>query len=161
MNQEYIDTADPGEKFVAPFRCPFSGHISNGVIKFVVLQPCGHVVSQRALQEMSEAQTMSIPLTQPSSSSASPSTDPSTSPHAQLDLQSVSHAYRQCIICQKSYLPNKDVIELASDPSTQSTSGPDLAQKEKKRSHDLQTVEPHSISPVPDRTPSSKRPKLS
>lgn len=165
MNKEYIDAVESGETFMAPFMCPFTGHASNGVIKFVALQTCGHVMSQRAIKEMAEQQQIvqqSGKAETSSSSSATPSATTDGASSAESTKPSLTTDKRQCLVCHKPYNPLTDLVELASDlHASQTQSNGDMDRKTKKRAYDQQIESNATTSTASQNPPDAKRAKLS
>jgi len=165
-----MEAAESGETFVAPFVCPFTGHASNGVVKFVILQPCGHVMSQRAIKEMEDPQhsvhRSDKGVSSSTSSSAASAIAASTAGPVPADSSksNLGTDKRQCLMCHQPYNSLTEIVELASEHQASPTSAGDHDRKLKKRAHDQQT-EPKSSSSTATTAlqspPEAKRAKLS
>jgi hypothetical protein len=168
MNQEFQkEERDP--TFVAPFQCPFTSHFSNGIIKFIILRPCGHVMTHRALKEMAEETKDTSPLPQQSTalSNGTFSSEPNNG-------TSSSAMLTPCPICQKGFSWQKDVIEIvpqhsadgASEPTASPTENGSSTKDEhvnhKKRPHDSETKldEENAATEEKEEEPPTKRAKV-
>lgn len=134
INPEYLLISEDSDEFVAPFLCPFTQELSNGVTRFVVIRPCGHVMSQSALKELSSIATMPHQATtKDHSASIGPSSvAPNFSSLTATEATSTEAASLSstCLSCSTSYKP-EDVIDLPSASS--STSLEENSRNPKKR----------------------------
>lgn len=137
---------------MAPFVCPFTGFLSNGVIKFVALKPCGHVMSQKAFKELVAEQgtrpdeKQDLPSSSSNASDAPHSTQ--TTLTSAVDDKPHSDAYiRYCPICQIQCKADSDVIILASEDELPIP----RKSKEKKRNNS-------SLQESSEQTPSDELP---
>lgn len=51
-NKTQVRLSDMNERFNGPFTCPITETDSNGRNKFVAIRNCGHVMSEKALQQI-------------------------------------------------------------------------------------------------------------
>jgi hypothetical protein len=171
MNKDFVASEETSDGFVPPFVCPFTGHLANGIIKFVVLKPCGHVMCQKSLIELSgeeQPETSADSKEESSKKASSSSSQASPSLHADQPLaessgggptnssaRSLQISNRSCPVCQKSFSSTTgDIIILASGEDFSPPS------KEKKRSKQDQ-VQSQEPTPSDEKAPPSKRAKAS
>lgn len=135
MNPEYTHVSEEIDTFIPPFSCPFTQDLSNGVIKFVIIRPCGHVLSLRALKELSdEPAGKSTDLHTSTTAKTSASEHPTgiSSPNNNKAATSPNSAPTKCCLtCQTPYR-SEDVIEIATDSAAPLE--PTSSKKSKKRS---------------------------